>query len=266
MPDFDRLKLITSAHNDTIKQLSRLTDSARERRRAGLMLLEGLHLIEAALEAGHKPAAVYVNPAAGQHLELRALLSRLDCPGYLIAEGALSRVTSLASAPEILAVLPRPVPNWTRQPDCVVLLEDLQDPGNLGTILRCAAAAGAGAVYLSKGCVDVFSPKVLRAGMGAHFALDIHEEADLAAVLDAFAGTRVVTALDGAVSLYAVDLSGPTAFVFGNEGAGVSPALQALAPARVKIPMPGSAESLNVAMAATVCLFERVRQREAPGA
>ncbi|RXZ42764.1 TrmH family RNA methyltransferase [Crenobacter cavernae] len=263
MPDFDRLKLLASAHNDTVKQLSRLIDSARERRRAGLMLLEGIHLIDAALAAGHKPQVVYVNPAAEHHLELRALLSRLDCPGYLVAEGALSRVTSLASAPEILAVVPRPEPNWTKAPECAVLLEDLQDPGNLGTILRCAAAAGAAAVYLSKGCADVFSPKVLRAGMGAHFALEIFEDADLAAVLDAFAGAKVVTALDGAVSLYTVDLTGPTAFVFGNEGAGVSPSLQALAPARVKIPMPGSAESLNVAMAATVCLFERVRQREA---
>lgn len=260
MPDFDRLKLITSAHNDTIKQLSRLIDSARERRRAGLMLLEGIHLIEAALAAGHKPAAVYVNPAAGQHLELRALLSRLDCPGYLIAEGALSRITSLASAPEILAVVPRPAPDWTRQPDCVVLLEDLQDPGNLGTILRCAAAAGAGAVYLSKGCVDVFSPKVLRAGMGAHFGLRLVE--GLAPEdLDGLDLPLIATSSHAQSQLHQTRLPSPCAWVMGHEGQGVQPALMQRCALSVGIPQPGGEESLNVGSAAAVCLYESARQR-----
>jgi TrmH family RNA methyltransferase len=99
--------------------------------------------------------------------------------------------------------------------------------------------------------------------MGAHFVLNIHEQVDLEAALAEFKGRKLVTYLEGSSSLYSQDLTGPVALVFGNEGAGVSPALLALADARVRIPMPGHAESLNVAMAATVCLFERVRQQEA---
>ena len=105
-------------------------------------------------------------------------------------------------------------------------------------------------------------PQVLRAGMGAHFALNIHEQVDLCAELAGYEGRKLVTHLEGSTSLYTQDLRGPVAFVFGNEGAGVSAEALALADARVRIPMPGHAESLNVAMAATVCLFERVRQLE----
>jgi tRNA(Leu) C34 or U34 (ribose-2'-O)-methylase TrmL len=108
-----------------------------------------------------------------------------------------------------------------------VVLEDIQDPGNLGTILRCAAASGVRDVLLSKGCVDVYSPKVLRAGMGAHFVLNIHEQVDLEAALAEFKGRKLVTYLEGSSSLYSQDLTGPVALVFGNEGAGVSPALLA---------------------------------------
>jgi TrmH family RNA methyltransferase len=262
MVDRAALKTITSAHNDAIKQLVRLQDSARERRKAGLMVLEGFHLVQSALQNSVTPQSVYINPQALEHRELDAVLAALpdSCHCSVVGEGALSKLSALASAPELLAVAARPHPAKPIAAASRVLLEDVQDPGNLGTILRSAAAAGVNEVFLSKGCVDAFSPKVLRSGMGAHFALAIHEDADLAAVLTEFAGTKVVTALDGAVSLYGVDLTGPVAFVFGNEGSGVSADLQALAPARVKIPMPGQAESLNVAMAATICLFERVRQ------
>lgn len=262
MADFASLKTISSAHNEAIKQLVRLQDSARERRKAGLMVLEGFHLVQSALQSGVVPQAIYINPAAREHHELGDVLRALpeSCHCAVVEEGALSKLSALASVPELLAVAARP---RSAKPDAAisrVLLEDIQDPGNLGTILRGAAAAGVREVFLSKGCVDAFSPKVLRSGMGAHFALAIHEDTNLEAILTDFPGTKVVTALDGAVSLYSVDLTGPVAFVFGNEGAGVSASLQALAPARVKIPMPGQAESLNVAMAATICLFERVRQ------
>jgi len=262
MADLASFKSITSAQNEGIKQLVRLQDSARERRKAGLMVLEGFHLVQSALQHGVLPQAIYINPAARAHHELDAILRELpdSCRCVVVEEGALGKLTTLASAPELLAVVERPRPAKPRADISRVLLEDVQDPGNLGTILRSAAAAGVGEVFLSKGCVDAYSSKVLRSGMGAHFALAIHEDTDLSVVLNEFEGAKVVTALDGAVSLYTVDLTGPVAFVFGNEGSGVSAELQALAPARVKIPMPGQAESLNVAMAATICLFERVRQ------
>jgi TrmH family RNA methyltransferase len=141
-----------------------------------------------------------------------------------------------------------------------LLLEDIQDPGNLGSMLRTAAAAGADTVYLSKGCTDAWSPKALRGGMGAQFQLALHEHADLITAARDFPGKVIATSLAAGDSLYALDLRGPSAFVFGNEGAGLSAELLAAASHRIRIPMPGQMESLNAAAAAAICLFERVRQ------
>ncbi|MGD1826888.1 tRNA G18 (ribose-2'-O)-methylase SpoU [Chromobacterium violaceum] len=257
-------KTISSPHNDEVKALARLVQHSRDRRKEGVMVLEGIHLAESCLQAGGELSRIYLNEAAAGKPEVRRLLDSLP-PGSTVVslpEAVMSKVTALASAGELLALSPRPSPEAPPAQAARVMLEDIQDPGNLGTILRTAAAAGVYDVFLSKGCVDVFSPKVLRAGMGAHFALRIHEHADLAGELSRFGGRKLVTHLEGSSSLYGHDLTGPVAFVFGNEGAGVCDALLALADARIRIPMPGHAESLNVAMAATVCLFERVRQLE----
>jgi len=142
-----------------------------------------------------------------------------------------------------------------------ILLDGVQDPGNVGTLLRTAAAAGIKQAVLSPGCASAWSPKVLRAGQGAHFVLSIHEEADLAAFMADYRGTTLVTCLDGATSLYAARLEGPLAWVFGAEGQGVSTELIDVARLRIRIPMPGAVESLNVAAAAAVCLFEVLRRR-----
>ena len=143
-----------------------------------------------------------------------------------------------------------------------MVLERIQDPGNIGTILRSAAAAGVGQVVLSADCADTWSPKVLRAGMGAHFALRLFVEPDLAAWRERCHVPLLVTALRrNSVSLYDYDLRAPAAWLFGNEGAGVSGTMLAAASRLVHIPMAAQTESLNVAMAATVCLFEQMRQR-----
>ncbi|WP_028535156.1 TrmH family RNA methyltransferase [Paludibacterium yongneupense] len=255
-------KRIESAHNDEIKQLARLLQNGRERRQQRLMVLEGIHLLETARASHATFAALYVNERARGNAEVEALLDALAarCRVTVLAEALFGKVSALSSAPEILALVQRPEHAAAAASASRLLLENVQDPGNLGTILRSAAAADVRDVYLSAGCVDAYSPKVLRAGMGAHFALNLREDADLAAELLAFDGARLVTSLEGSQSLYRQDLRGPVAFVFGNEGAGVSRALLDLADVRVRIPMPGQAESLNVAMAATLCLFERVRQ------
>jgi TrmH family RNA methyltransferase len=141
------------------------------------------------------------------------------------------------------------------------MLEDIQDPGNLGSILRSAAAAGIRQIFLSSHCVHAWSPRVLRAGMGAHFMTEIHEQCDLVALARAFKGKVIATSHRATATVFAQDLTGRIALVFGNEGSGISPALAAVAHALVAIPMPGSVESLNIAAAAAICLFERVRQR-----
>jgi TrmH family RNA methyltransferase len=147
--------------------------------------------------------------------------------------------------------------------DACVMLEALQDPGNLGSILRSCAAAGMRHVLLSRGSVHAWSPRVLRAGMGAHFALSIHEGADLASAARDFGGTVFATRAGSRQSVFEADLKGRIALLFGNEGAGLSASLRELADRVVSIPMPGKAESLNIAAAAAVCLFERVRQASA---
>ena len=142
-----------------------------------------------------------------------------------------------------------------------VLLEHIQDPGNLGSVLRTVCAAGAEAVFLSKECADAWSPKTLRAAMGAHFQIDIHENADLQQSARLFP-TIIATSLEAKQSLYDLDLTGHLAFIFGNEGSGISNELLMMANQQITIPMPGHAESLNVAAASAICAFERVRQLE----
>jgi TrmH family RNA methyltransferase len=151
----------------------------------------------------------------------------------------------------------------TRIEQSAVLLDNLQDPGNMGSILRTAAAAGIRVICCSKGTVAAWSPKVLRAGMGAHFLLDIHENVDLSALVNQSRIPVVATSSHAAQQIYDVDLKRHVAWLFGHEGRGVSEALLTLATLRVAIPHLGNIESLNVAASAAICLFEQVRQRRA---
>lgn len=144
----------------------------------------------------------------------------------------------------------------------VILLENIQDPGNLGAILRIAAASGIKNICLSKTCVDVYNPKVLRSSQGLQFGLNIYTDVDLLEFVRHYPGQIIATLPLADKSIYNVDLNSyKTAFIFGNEGEGVSKELLKLVKTKVKIPMADEVESLNVAMAATVCAFEMVRQR-----
>jgi TrmH family RNA methyltransferase len=143
----------------------------------------------------------------------------------------------------------------------VLLLENIQDPGNVGTLLRSAAAAGAGHVLLSPQCAFAWSPKVLRAAMGAHFALNILEGADLVAFVERYKGTAIALMGREGTSLYDLDLRGPCAFVIGNEGAGITADLAQGAKVRAMIPTTRQVESLNAGIAGSVALFECMRQR-----
>ena len=142
-----------------------------------------------------------------------------------------------------------------------VLLDQLQDPGNLGSILRSAAAAGIKHVFCSAGSVAAWSPKVLRAGMGAHFVLEIVENADLHALVGSATIPVLATSSHADSTVFAADLTQSLAWLFGHEGQGVSTSLLAMATQQVAIPHAGEIESLNVAASAAVCLFEQMRQR-----
>jgi TrmH family RNA methyltransferase len=258
------MKRITSAENPQYRALLKLAQSSRERRKAGLSLLDGVHLVDAFREQRGKPVEVAVSEAALANAEIQSLLATLRPLEPLLLSDALFATLSTVSTPTgIVASVktPRMVALPSRLDTCV-MLEDIQDPGNLGSILRSAAAAGCDAVFLSQGCADAWSPKVLRAGMGGHFSLSITESANLLEVAAAFTGKLLAASLQADKSLYDSNLRGKLAFAIGNEGAGLSPALLEAAQQHFIIPMPGKIESLNAAAATAVCLFEAVRQRQ----
>ena len=266
----ETVKHITSRDNPLFRELKKLAGSARQRRKTGMILLDGVHLLQALLESGHHPQQLIVNQAGLVDAEISALLRKLqEVPLTLFDASLLQEISELKTPTGILALAEQPRPAlFAAPPRFCLLLEDIQDPGNLGSMLRSAAAAGCDAVFLSRGCTDAWSPKVLRAGMGGHFAfrrgagqaMSIHESTDLLAVASTLPGRVHAASLQAKSSLYDCDLRGDVAFAIGNEGAGLSAGLQSHTHP-VSIPMPGEVESLNAAAAAAVCLFEAVRQR-----
>ena len=259
------MKKITSADNSRFKALYKLLQSSRERRQQGLSLLDGIHLVAAYRDHVGLPEQVVVNQSGLDDPEIKVLLATLAPGAPLLLNDALFRqLSSVATPTGVIAVIKTPRPRAaSADVAACVMLEDIQDPGNLGSILRTAAAAGIRHVFLSKGSAHAWSPRVLRAGMGAHFILQVHEQCDLPELARAFEGKVIATSQRAAISVFDADLTGKVALAFGNEGAGLSRALADAAHQVVAIPMPGKVESLNAAAAAAVCLFERVRQLNA---
>lgn len=256
------MKLIQSRDNPFYKGLKRLAESGRERRKTGRTLLDGVHLVDAYEKAYGPVESLIVAESALAGGEIAAYAEGRES---VILADALMRDIGLVDTPSgLLAVARMPAaPVAVDLEKDAILLDGVQDPGNVGTLLRTAAAAGVKQALLGPGCAAAWSPKVLRAGQGAHFALAIHEDVDLAAFMTDYRGTTAVTCLDGAISLYQADWKGTVAWVFGAEGQGVRRELIALATLKIRIPMPGAIESLNVGAAAAICLFEMVRRRAA---
>ncbi|NTV94104.1 MAG: RNA methyltransferase [Thiobacillus sp.] len=251
------VKHISSRENPLFREWLGLAESRQVRRERGQTLLDGEHLLEEASRTGIIPRYLIVDP------EMAGIEARQDelahVPVVALASALFKRLSPVSTPTGLLAVIDIPVPQSRALGGCAVLLDDIQDPGNLGALLRTAAAAGVAEVFLSKGCADAWSPKALRGGQGGHFRLGIHEGCDLVASARDRAGPVYAAALRCEHELYDLDLTGPVAFAFGNEGAGLGEAL--LRETRTfSIPMAGAVESLNVAAAAAVCLFERLRQ------
>jgi TrmH family RNA methyltransferase len=258
-------KHITSRDNPIFKYQKKLADSSRERRAEVKTLLDGVHLIEAYLQVFGEPELIII-PEGKSTLEASNLMQQLEHVSTIMFPTLMfAELTPVASSTGILAVVKTPVLQTPAQPQFVLMLEDIQDPGNLGSMLRTAAAAGVQAVYLSKGCTDAWSPKALRGGQGAQFVLPIIENADLVSELQNFNGNSYATTMDGE-SLYSQDLSQASLFVMGNEGAGLREKTIASCTKRISIPMSQTnvlaVESLNAAAATAICLFERRRQTQ----
>lgn len=256
------MKIITSADNPRFKTLLELQQSSRTRRKAGLSLLDGVHLLKAYRDNLGPPEYIAVSRTGLENPEIADLLRSLQAiEVFALSDALFGRLSSLATPTGIMAAVKTPRASAMPQnPGPCILLEDIQDPGNLGSILRSAAAAGVHQVFLSRHSVHGWSPRVLRAGMGAHFMLSIFENVDLAGFIRNYRGRVIAASGNARHSLFSADLTGNVGLLLGNEGNGLSRELLRLAHQTVAIPMPGKTESLNVAAAAAVCLFERVRQ------
>ena len=259
--------LITSRDNPVFKRVKKLADSARARRDAGMTLLDSAHLIEAYLDAGGQPDTL-LRAASCPTERVNGLVTRCRPAKNLVLPDALfAELTPVATPTGVLAEAAWLSPPAINTTPLVIVFEQIQDPGNLGAMLRTGAAAGATLAALSANCHDAWSPKALRGGQGAQFVLPMQLDVDLSNWLNGFAGESVALTLDETAGaqqdFYRMDFTGPTAFIVGNEGAGLSAQVMQAASARARIPMPGKVESLNAAAALAVAAFEAVRQRAA---
>jgi TrmH family RNA methyltransferase len=259
------MKTISSRENPLYKELKHLASSSQVRRKTGRTLLDGVHLCETYLQHGGIPSLCVVSESAQHHPEVAALLAQCDggsASCVLLPDALYKALSQVENGIDVLFIID--TPRAAQEPAlnaAAVLLDNLQDPGNLGSILRSAAAAGIREVFCSSGTVFPWSPKVLRAGMGAHFLLTIHENVDLSALLQNASIPILATSSHARQTVFQLDLKRPVAWLFGHEGQGVADELLALATHQVAIPHLGAVESLNVAACAAVCFFEQVRQQ-----
>ncbi len=252
-----REEMITSTANEKVKYVRSLYHR-RSRQRERRFIVEGGRLIEEALRAGVVPALVFYTENA------RPLLEKMpdSTAGIWSVSADVMRTISDTVTPQgILAVVPFVELAPPSQPGLILVVDGVRQPGNLGTILRAAEAAGVGWAIVAPGTVDIYNPKVVRGAMGAHFRLPI-SALSWPQLKKALEGRPVFLASPRAEKMYhQIDWTGPTALIVGGEAEGAGREAERLADERIAIPMQGGAESLNVAMAATVILFEAARQR-----
>ena len=253
------MTVITSSSNPRVRRWRELARDGRMRRKENRALIEGEHLVTAFLDSGRNPETLILGET--RMMKFDHVAKRAGGIPLVVSDAVFRSIADTESPSGIAAEISlRSKEVELANAASCVFLEGIQDAGNAGAILRSAAAFGVRHVVLDKGCADAWSPKVLRAGMGAHFAMEILERADLAAALDQFGGTAACAIARGGQPLMDADLAGRIGWIFGAEGQGVSAALAARADLKVTIPMPGRAESLNVAAAAAICLYELSRR------
>jgi len=254
--------MITSTQNPRIKEIRLLNSASKHRKKSGLYAAEGIRLLEEALLAHQRPQLVIYT----EDLDQRAarLLDRFESqsiPCEAVTPQVLQSASDTETPQGILAVLPIAPLALTAEPELVLILDAIRDPGNLGTLMRTCLAAGADGLLLGPGTVDPYSPKVVRAAMGAHFRLPVisaswKEIASLTAGLELF-----LAEMEEGNSLWETDLTNPLGIILGGEARGPGPQARKLSRQLVHIPMAESAESLNAAIAGAVLLFEVNRQR-----
>ncbi|MEY2865286.1 MAG: TrmH family RNA methyltransferase [Candidatus Methylopumilus sp.] len=250
-------QVISSRGNQHFKHLKKLNESPRYRHEVQQTILDGMHLIESYAERFGSPDSIAL--IEGGHIDQIASYLNENTQVLEFPAGLFSEIAPVISPTGILASINIPHLEPPKKQNCILLLEDIQDPGNLGSILRSASASGVDLVFLSDHCADLWSPKVLRGGQGAHFHLPCIEKANFSDITKTFTGKIFATTLSGK-SIFQEDLKGPVAFIFGNEGNGIHSETMRLTSHSIHIPMEKGIESLNVSAAVSVCLYEKYRQ------
>ncbi len=243
--------VIRSAANAQVKDLRRLAQDSGAWRKAGQVWLEGDHLCRAAAERGLQPALAVFSESFWPQAQVE--WARAAPKTIVLADPLFASVSGLESPARMAFVLPLPPAPLLDAAAPTVVLDRLQDAGNVGSVLRSAAAFGFHQVIALKGTAGLWSPKVVRAGMGAHFALRLFDAAEVS-LLDALAVPLLATSSHGGELLHRAALPWPCAWLLGHEGQGVAPEVAARAALQVRIAQPGGEESLNVASAAAICL------------
>ncbi len=255
--------MLTSTQNSKVKLVRALGGRAKERREAGGFLAEGVRLIEEALKAGWPfEFVLYSDDLSERGLKLVKKTEDERIETIKVEADLLRSLSETEAPPGILAVLKDHQVDARDEPDFVLILDSIRDPGNLGSLLRSAAAFGVQTVFLPPESADAFAPKVVRAGMGAHFRLPIRS-ADwerIGLVTDSL-DLQVYLADARGRPCWEMDLRQPLALIIGGEADGPSQAARKLAKEKLGIPMPGKSESLNAAVAGSLLMFEVVRQR-----
>jgi len=252
---------IRSRDNPSLAMVRRaLRDPGAYRRDGALLWLEGDHLVRACLARGLTLQQLLLTEAAWSQPALRALAQQA-ARVLVLPQALFKELSTLESPAAVGALIERPAVAALRGDVPTVLLDRLQDAGNVGSILRSAAALGVPQVLALKGTAALWSPKVLRAGMGAHFGLQLHEGLRLQD-LESLRLPWVATSSHAGMLLHRCTLPQPCAWVFGHEGQGVAPEVHARCNLTLRIAQPGGEESLNAAAAAAICLHEAVRQRD----
>lgn len=267
------IEAISSLQNPLVKSLA-LLKQRKHRDKQGFFCMEGVRLCEEFAATDWEAESCLYTAAVANEVRTAAVLHALETKGcrlICVSEAVLAKVTE-TEQPQGILVIGRQRRFSALQvlqsadAPLIAVLDGIQDPGNVGTIIRTADAAGCDGIIVLEGAADLFSGKVVRAAMGSLFHLPVAAEVQRKELVSLLAGqdfTLAITALESAEPYYAADLHGPLAVVFGNEGQGVHPELIGAAQRRITIPIDGQAESLNVAASAAVVLFEAARQRRA---
>jgi TrmH family RNA methyltransferase len=258
--------MITSVHNPRVQAVRKLLAQPKARREQGEFVIEGVRLAEEALHASWEARLVLFTAKLDQRAQ--AVVDGFTAQGVSVERvsdsvmDAISQTETSQGILTVLAIKPLPLPT---SPHFVLILDGLRDPGNLGTILRSATAAGVQVVLLTPGCADAWSPKVVRAGMGAQFRLPIESLGwpELKRTLTQSGSNLRVFLADSSTGIpyTRADFRPSLALIIGSEAAGAGPESHSLAEIKVHIPMAGGSESLNAAAAASILLFEVQRQR-----